>query len=69
MFKAPGQQTNVLLICKILRLGLYGAYCLAGIIGLWQRIRVKRSAELCEGLRRGFSADYNAAVPDYEVTI
>jgi hypothetical protein len=69
MLKAPGQQTNALLICKVVRLGLYRTDCLAGIIGLWQRMRVRWSAELCEGLRRGFIADYSAAVPDYEVTL
>ena len=42
---------------------------MAGIIGRWQRIRVRRSSDLCEGLSRGFSADYRAAVPGYEMTL
>lgn len=42
---------------------------MAGFIGLWQRIRVRRSSELCQGLSRGFSADYRVAVPGYEMTL
>ena len=69
MCKAAGQHTVHQLVCKVAQMGVIWNSFFGRHHRSVAKVSVSRSDELCEGLSRGFSADYRAAVPAYEKTL